>query len=196
MSKRQLPRKGGGSALVVLFFLCCARGDPCAVRARKRGGAVGPNPTDRGKPGTKRYLAVDRQGLPLAVGLTGAERPDATVFAAVIDANAPVRGSRGRPRQRPGKVHADTDDDARHCRQYLHRRGITVRIARKGVEDPSRLGRRRWVVERIFGWLNHYRRLAIRYERRVERHQAFLDLACALICLKALRRQAKGLCNE
>jgi len=157
---------------------------------------VGPNPTDRGKPGTKRHLAVDRQGLPLAAGLTGAERPDATVFAAVLASIPPIRGSRGRPRQRPDKVHADKGYDARHCRRYLHRRGIAVRIARRGIEDKTRLGRWRWVVERTFAWLNHYRRLAIRYERREELHQAFLDLACALICLKTLRRQTPKLCNE
>jgi len=52
------------------------------------------------------------------------------------------------------------------------------------------------VVERTFAWLHHYRRLAIRYERREELHQAFLDLACALICLKTLRRQTQELCNE
>jgi len=125
---------------------------------------VGPNPTDRGKPGTKRHLAVDRQGLPLVVGLTGAERPDATIFAAVVEAIPPIRGLRGRPRRRPEKLHADKGYDARHCRQYLPRRGIKVRIARKGVEDKTRLGRWRWVVERTFAWLNHYRRLAIRYE--------------------------------
>jgi len=71
-----------------------------------------------------------------------------------------------------------------------------VRIARKGVEDKSRLGRWRWVVERTFAWLNQYRRLAIRYERREELHQAFLDLPCALICLKTLRRHSEELCNE
>ncbi len=42
----------------------------------------------------------------------------------------------------------------------------------------------------------HYRRLAIRYERREELHQAFLDRACALLCLKTLRRQTQELCNE
>jgi len=47
-----------------------------------------------------------------------------------------------------------------------------------------------------FAWLHHYRRLAIRYERREELHQACLDLACALIGLKALRRQSKELCKE
>ncbi len=157
---------------------------------------MGPNPTDRGKPGTKRHLAVDRQGLPLTAGLTGAERPDATVFAAVLASIPPVRGPRGRPRQRPAKAHADKGYDARHCRQYLHRRGIAVRIARKGIEDKTRLGRWRWVIERTFAWLNHYRRLAIRYERREELYQALLDLACALICLKTLRRHTRELCNE
>jgi len=137
-------------------------------------------------------MAVDRQGVPLVAGLTGAERHDATVFAAVVAAIPPVRGPRGRPPQRPEKVHADKGYDARHCRQYLHRRGIRVRIARKGIEDKTRLSRWRWVVERTFAWLNHHRRLAIRYERREELHQAFRDLACALIGLKTLRRHTVG----
>lgn len=71
-----------------------------------------------------------------------------------------------------------------------------MHIARKGVEDRSRLGRWCRVVGRTFAWSNHYRRLAIRYERREALHQALLDLACALLCLEALRRQATGVCNE
>ncbi len=35
-------------------------------------------------------------------------------------------------------------------------------------------------------WLNYFRRLAIRYERREDIHQALLDLGCALICLRRL----------
>jgi len=71
-------------------------------------------------------------------------------IAAVIASIPPVRGPRGRPRQRPEKVHADKGYAARHYRRYLHHRGIKVRIARKGVEDKARLGRWRWVVERTF----------------------------------------------
>ncbi|HXI15321.1 MAG TPA: IS5/IS1182 family transposase, partial [Chloroflexota bacterium] len=37
-------------------------------------------------------------------------------------------------------------------------------------------------------WLARYRRLTIRYERRATLHQAFLSLACALICLRFLHR--------
>ena len=31
-------------------------------------------------------------------------------------------------------------------------------------------------------WLNRYRRLRIRYERRADTHMAFLHIGCALIC--------------
>jgi transposase len=47
--------------------------------------------------------------------------------------------------------------------------------------------RYRWVVERTFSWLNRFRRLKIRYERRADIHLAFLHLACALITWNGLR---------
>ena len=40
------------------------------------------------------------------------------------------------------------------------------------------------MVERTFAWFNRFRRLTIRYERLADVHLAFLDLACALICLR------------
>ena len=157
-------------------------------RPGKKGGqATGKNPTDRGKPGTKRHLVVDRRGVPLAIGLTAANRPDATVFAALVESVEPIKRPRGRPRRRPAKVHADKGYDYRHCRAHLRRYGLTARIARKGVEDKAKLGRHRWVAERTLAWLARYRRLTIRYERLETIHQAFLDLGCALICLDALR---------
>jgi len=58
---------------------------------------------------------------------------------------------------------------------------ITARIARRGIESGEKLGRYRWVVERTQSWLNRDRRLKVRYERREDIHQAFLDLGCALI---------------
>lgn len=65
---------------------------------------------------------------------------------------------------------------------------IIDRIARRGVESSDRLGRYRWVVERTLAWLSRYRRLTIRYERRLDIHQAFTTLACALICWNYLQR--------
>ena len=136
---------------------------------------------------------VDRRGIPLAIGLTAANRPDQTVFEALLESVAPIKRPRGRPRRRPGKLHADKGYDERRCRAYLRRHGIAVRIARKGVEGSTRLGRHRWVAERTLAWLARYRRLTIRYERREDIHQALLDLGCALICLNALHWPAAGL---
>ena len=101
----------------------------------------------------------------------------------------PVRdGLAGRPRRRPYKVHADKGYDYRACREAIRRRGGVARIARRGVESSERLGRHRWVVERTFAWLNQYRRLRVRYERRADVHLALVTLGCAMICLKQLRR--------
>lgn len=129
---------------------------------------------------------TEGRGIPLAAGLTAANRPDDTVFEALVDSVEPIKRPRGRPRRRPAKLHADKGYDYRHCRAHLRRRGIKGRIARKGVESKTRLGRYRWVVERTLAWLHRFRRLAIRYERLEEIHQAFLDLGCALICLSYL----------
>jgi hypothetical protein len=49
------------------------------------------------------------------------------------------------------------------------------------------LGRWRWVVERTFAWLNQFRRLHVRYEKRADIHEAFLSLGCAVICWRFLR---------
>jgi transposase len=96
------------------------------------------------------------------------------------------RGRPGRPRKRPGKLHADKAYDVPRCRRYLRRRGIGCRIARRGVESGERLGRHRWVVERTLAWLARDRRLLTRYERRADIHDALLHLGCALICLNFL----------
>lgn len=153
---------------------------------------MGPNPTDRGKPGSKRHVVVDRQGTPLAVWLTAANVHDGTLLEALIDAIEPIRrprGKLGRRRKRPMKLHADKAYASRHNRQALRSRGITPRIDRPGVDSSERLGRYRWTVERTLAWLGRFRRLMVRYERRADIHLAFLDLGCALICFNALQRQ-------
>lgn len=88
-----------------------------------------------------------------AVRRTGANRPDSTMFEELVDAIGPLRRPRGRPRQRPGKGHADKAYDLPRCRRFLHRRHITVRIARKGIESREKRGRHRGVVERTLAWL-------------------------------------------
>ena len=116
---------------------------------------------------------------------TAANVNEGTVLERLVDAIPPLKQSRGRPgrpRRRPDKLHADRGYASRHNRAALRRRGITPRIARKGIESRTRLGRYRWVVERTFAWLHRNRRLLIRYERDPALHDAFLHLAAALIC--------------
>jgi transposase len=67
-------------------------------------------------------------------------------------------------------------------------RSIQPRIARRGIESPTRLGRYRWVVERTLAWLHNFRRLAVRYERRDDIHQALLTLGTIMICWNFLKQ--------
>lgn len=157
--------------------------------ARKKGGqATGPSPTDRGKPGCKRHLVVDAQGIPLAHVLTPANVTDSKAFELTLDAVPPIQGPLGRPRRRPEKLHADKAYDRRHCREYLLRYHIVARIARIGVESSERLGRHRWVIERTEAWFNRFRRLRVRDERLASIHEAFISLAASLILLSYLQR--------
>jgi transposase len=134
---------------------------------------------------------VDAGGIPLAVTLSAANMHDSLMLEATLDAIPPLRqprGGRGRPRRRPTKLHADKGYDYPRCRAACRKRNIIPRIARRGIESSERLGRHRWVVERTLAWLNRFRRLTVRYERRAEIHHAFHSLGCALICWHALNR--------
>jgi transposase len=111
------------------------------------------------------------------------------MLAPTLDAIPAVRsGRRGRPRRRPGKLHADKAFDHHRCRRECRARGITPRIARRGIESSECLGRHRWVVERTLAWLARFRRLAVRYERRADIHLAFTTLGSAFVCLNQVRR--------
>ena len=147
---------------------------------------MGANPVDRGKAGSKLHLVCDGRGLPLTVVVTAANVNDSTMLEAVLDDVPAVLGPSGRRRCRPGKLHADKAYDHRHCRGYLTRRGIKVRIARCGIESSARLGRHRWKAERSIAWLAGCRRLRVRYDRDSERFFAFVVLACDRLCYNRL----------
>ena len=85
--------------------------------------------------------------------LTAANVHDSMVFEELLDAIEPIKRPRGRPRKRPKKLRADKAYDDKKCREALRRRGIKIRIARKGIESSEKLGRHRWVVERTLAWL-------------------------------------------
>jgi transposase len=119
--------------------------------------------------------------------LTAANRPDASELLNLVEAIPPVRGKPGAPRRRPEKVLGDRGYHANRALEELHARGIETQIARQHTGHGSGLGRQRWVVERTISWLHQHRRLRLRYERRADIHEAFLSIACSLICHRALQ---------
>jgi transposase len=126
--------------------------------------------------------------VPLAILLTAANVPDGTMLEAVLDDLPAVRMPSGRRRRRPGKAHADKAYDSCANRTALRRRGISPRIARRGVESFERLGRVRWKAERTIAWLLGCRRLRVRYERDDALYYTFVLLACALLCFGVLQQ--------
>src|SRR5439155_11493290 len=103
--------------------------------------------------GSKIRVLCDRAGLPLTVLISAANTHDSQLMVPLLDSIVPIRSHRGRPRQRPAKLHADKAYDQPALRREIRRRGITVRIARKGVESSTRLGRHRWIIESCLSWL-------------------------------------------
>ncbi|WP_157520763.1 IS5 family transposase, partial [Herbidospora daliensis] len=152
----------------------------------KRGPQTGPSPVDRGRAGSKHHLITDATGVPLAVILTGANRNDVTQLLPLLHAIPKIRGKCGRPRQRPDAVLADRGYDHDKYRRLVRALQIRPLIARRGTPHGSGLGRHRWVVEQTFALLHAFRRLRIRWEARADIHEAFLKLACALICWRRL----------
>ena len=126
--------------------------------------------------------------MPVSVTLTGANRNDVTQLLPLVDAMPPIRGTRGRPLRKPKVIYADRGYDSESHRERLRDRGIKPVIAKRRTEHGSGLGKFRWVVERTHSWLHNFRRLRIRFDRRADIHEAFLKLACSLVCWNTLKR--------
>ncbi len=149
---------------------------------------TGPNPVDRGKPGSKIHVLSDRAGLPLTLGISAANTHDSAALQPLVNAIPAVRSRRGPRRRKPAKLHADKAYDIPALRDWLRRRRIIPRIARKGIESSDKLGKHRWVIERSIAWLLGYRRLTIRYERKASHFLAFLILGATITCYKKLTK--------
>ena len=100
----------------------------------------------------------------------------------LVESIPPIAGKPGHPRYRPDSVLGDRGYDSEKHRCLLGIFGIEPMLAKRGTENGSGLGVYRWVVERTLSWLHQFRRLRIRYERRDDIHEAFLNIGCILIC--------------
>jgi len=162
--------------------------DGAMTKSPLGGGATGPNPTDRGKSGTKRHLMTEGSGLPISVVVTGANRHDKTQVEAVLEAMPIVPPL---PTQEdPQHFCGDKGYDYPDVRSLVCAEGYIEHIRPRGEEaweltHIPRYRARRWVVERTHSWLNRFRRVLIRWEKKVENYLAFLHLAFAYICMRA-----------
>ncbi len=153
------------------------------TKAPLGGSGTGANPTDRGKKGTKRSILTEAKGIPLSVTVDGANRHDKTLVKETLDAIVIQRPSH-RVIQ---NMCMDKGYDFPDIRELIDDYGYTAHIRRRGEEKLKILGfrARRWVVERTHSWLNRFRRLLIRWEKKIENYIAMLHLACAWITFKA-----------
>ncbi|WP_405892783.1 transposase [Streptomyces sp. NBC_01527] len=136
---------------------------------------------------SKHHLICDGKGTPLHVITTAANVNDITQTINLVDGIPPVAGRPGRPRRRPESVLGDKACDSKAVRRELRRRRILPVILRKGAPDIKGLGKLRYVVEQTFALLHQFKRLAIRWERRLELHDAFPSLTSSLICWRRLK---------
>jgi transposase len=113
---------------------------------------------------------------------------DSQCAISLIDAVPNIRQPQGCQRKRrPKEVLADAAYDAEEkIREPLRARKIIPTIRGRADEHGSGLGAFRYVVEACFEWLFQWRRLRVRYEKRADIHQAFLILACIMICWRKL----------
>jgi transposase len=156
--------------------------DTRPVRAKRGGDMTGPNPTDRGKRGTKYHIATDGDGVPVACAATAANVNDTLLFERLFLAAFAVMA-------RIRTVFADRGYDAEHHRGLCRAFGAEPRIHKRGRPCGSGLGQRRWPVERSNAWVLENERLALRYDRLGLVVRSLLQAACIFLVAGRLARE-------
>ncbi|OWK36474.1 IS5 family transposase [Fimbriiglobus ruber] len=165
--------------------------DGCMGKARHGGDHIGKNPTDRGKNGTKRSIVVDEQGGPLGVVIDGANRHDAKLLKATIEA---IVIERPDPKEHEQHLCLDKAYDNPSGQSAASEAQYTPHIRRIGEEKTTVTVKhpdgkpRRWVVERTLSWLNRCRAILVRYAKNGKNYLGLVQLACSLIWYRRLLR--------
>jgi putative transposase len=159
-------------------------------KSRFEGGARGPNPTDRAKPGTKKSVIVEQDGGPLGVAIAGANVHDTKLLAATIDA---IVVQRPDPAQVVQNLCLDKGYDNPTGEAACAAAGYVAHIRRIGEEKLDTWGKkthpaRRWVVERTIAWLQKCRAILIRYDKKATNYEGLVQLACGLLWYRRLHR--------
>ena len=158
--------------------------DGAMTTAPLGGKKVGKNPTERGKLGAQRSRRTDGGGGPIGLAVAGAHRHD---FQMVRETLESIPVARPAPTaDTPQGMCLDQGDDDDEVRDLLAEFGFTAPILARGEEAKALKQEagdkaRRWVVERTHSWMNRFRRVLIRWDKKVRHYLGFLHLACAYI---------------
>ena len=126
--------------------------------------------------------------MPLAVAVAGANRHDMKLVRVTLEQIVVVRPTQ--TAEQPQGLCLDKGYDYDEVRATVAEFGFTAHIRSRG-EEAQALKReagtrvRRWVVERAHSWLNRFRRLLIRWDKKAENYLGFLHFACALLAFRA-----------
>jgi transposase len=139
--------------------------------------------TKRGK-GTKLKAVADRAGLPLAVHTASASPHKVSLVEDTL--------AEGFTNGQPARLMGDKAYDSDPLDGALTAQGIEMiaphrRNRKKAATQDGRKLRpyhRRWKVERLFAWLQNFRRLVVRYEYHAENFLGFVHLGCIRILLR------------
>jgi Transposase DDE domain len=153
--------------------------DSCSVRAKRGGELTGPNPTDRGKAGTKYHIVASTDGLPLGVVPSAANVHDTRLFPHLLRLAQVVCAAIGR-------LYADAGYDSAANRGLCLRDGIEPHIREVGAPHGSGLGAVRCVVEHDCAWLLANKRLDRRQDRLGRIILALLTAACVFVVANRL----------
>lgn len=138
--------------------------------------------------GVKVSAAVDKEGLPLSIQLASGNVHDLPLALPTLET---IRVGR---KTRPDLVLADKGYDSCSFRKALRQKGIKANIPERQYRkrrkrgrppkyDPE-LGKTRFTVERTNGWLKSFRRIHFRFDRSLLMFEAWVLLACLVICLR------------
>jgi putative transposase len=165
--------------------------DGVITKAPLGGEATGPSPVDRAKSGTKRRVLSDGRGAPLAVVAAGAKVPDKTLALETLDSPAIERPEKAVERLHHLSLDAGYNYD--EVMAGLLERDYIVHLrppasAASEVAPEKQSPARRWVVERTHAWHNKFRRLLVRWEKKLDHYYAMIDLASVLIIWRIIAR--------
>lgn len=160
--------------------------DGAMTKAPLGGEQTGPNPTDRAKRGTKRSLLVEARGVPLSIEVGPAQRHDAKMLAATLDGVVVERPEASEEDEQ--HLTLDKGYAGEPAQEIGQQRGYQVHVPdkvnakKKRKRKGGRRKARRWVVEVTHSWLNRFRRLLVRWEKKKANYLSMLYFACAIIC--------------